>query len=317
MPRHADGAASLGQEGLDDAVLERMEGHDDEPAAGLQDSFGGGERRHQLGQLLVDENPQRLERPRRRMDLVRLGTDHAADDIRQRLGGDDRRLLAGGDDGARDAARMALLAELEDDVGQIALGCLRHHVGGARPLGAHAHVERAVEPEREAALGLVELHRGHAEIEHDAVDRRRGRISRATRSSAEKRSSTSVSRPLADCTRPAPLATALWSRSMPMTCASAAARIARRIAAGAEGAVDINSAVANVQKLERRPREHGNVTGRSASDSRAIAARHHSRAPSGSSAALSKPGRFIAARTAMVAPTRRAQKRTGLQIEKV
>ena len=59
------------------------------------------------------------------------------------------------------------------------------------------------------------------------------------------------------------------------------------------------------------PREHGNVTGQSASDSRAIAARHHSRAPSGSSAALSKPGRFIAARTAMVAPTRRAQKRTG------
>ena len=36
----------------------------------------------------------------------------------------------------------------------------------------------------------------------------------------------------------------------------------------------------------RGPREHRNVTGRSASDSRAIAARHHSRAPSGSSAAL-------------------------------
>ncbi len=35
MPRHADGAASLGEERLDDAVLERMEGHDHEPARRL------------------------------------------------------------------------------------------------------------------------------------------------------------------------------------------------------------------------------------------------------------------------------------------
>ena len=44
-------------------------------------------------------------------------------------------------------------------------------VGGARAVAAHAHVERAVEAEREAALGRVELHGGDAEIEHDAVDR--------------------------------------------------------------------------------------------------------------------------------------------------
>ena len=36
---------------------------------------------------------------------------------------------------------------------------------------AHPHVERAAEPEREAALGLIELHRGDADIHHDAVDR--------------------------------------------------------------------------------------------------------------------------------------------------
>ena len=34
---------------------------------------------------------------------------------------------------------------------------------------AHPHVERAAEPEREAALGLVELHRGNADVHHDAV----------------------------------------------------------------------------------------------------------------------------------------------------
>jgi hypothetical protein len=31
-------------------------------------------------------------------------------------------------------------------------------IGGARALGAHAHVERPVAAEREAALGLVDLH---------------------------------------------------------------------------------------------------------------------------------------------------------------
>jgi hypothetical protein len=36
---------------------------------------------------------------------------------------------------------------------------------------AHPHVERAAEPEREAALGLVELHRGNADVHHDAVHR--------------------------------------------------------------------------------------------------------------------------------------------------
>ena len=34
-----------------------------------------------------------------------------------------------------------------------------------RPCGLHAHVERAVLAEREAALGLVELHRGDADVE--------------------------------------------------------------------------------------------------------------------------------------------------------
>ena len=36
---------------------------------------------------------------------------------------------------------------------------------------AHPHVERAAETKREAALGLVELHRGHPDIHHDAIDR--------------------------------------------------------------------------------------------------------------------------------------------------
>ena len=57
-----------------------------------------------------------------------------------------------------------------EDVGELRLRSLVDEIGGARPVALHAHVERAVVAEREAALGLVELHRRHADIEHDAVD---------------------------------------------------------------------------------------------------------------------------------------------------
>ena len=171
MTRNAARAAALGQERLDDAVLERMEGDHDQPAAGLEDALGGGEPGRKLGQFLVDEDTQRLERPRRRMDAVGPRVDHGADDVGERAGGRDRRLGAGRDDGAcatrrakRSSPSVAMIA------GEIALGGVRDHIGGARSVAAHAHVERTVEPERKAALGLVELHRRHADVEHHAVD---------------------------------------------------------------------------------------------------------------------------------------------------
>ena len=51
-------------------------------------------------------------------------------------------------------------------------------IGGAWPAPAHAHVERRVVAEREAALGLVELHRRHADIEHHTVDGLEARAAR-------------------------------------------------------------------------------------------------------------------------------------------
>ena len=66
---------------------------------------------------------------------------------------------------------MTLFAEDVEDVGEVGLGCRRDHVGRRRAGMAHPHVERAIEAKREAALGLVELHRGHADVDHDAIDR--------------------------------------------------------------------------------------------------------------------------------------------------
>ena len=50
-------------------------------------------------------------------------------------------------------------------------GSVVDEVACGRAFGAHAHVERAVLVEGEAALGLVELHGGDAEVEGNPVDR--------------------------------------------------------------------------------------------------------------------------------------------------
>ena len=68
---------------------------------------------------------------------------------------------------------MTLFAQRRDDESEFALTGARNDVGRARAVTAHAHVERTVVAERKAARGLVELHRRDAEVEHDAVDRRR------------------------------------------------------------------------------------------------------------------------------------------------
>ena len=172
MPRHAGGAASLGEERLDDAVLERMEGHHHEPPGRLR----GFARRRQAP--CASSASSSLTKMRSAWNVRVAGWIWfgLARTTRPTMSASARVVRIGASLRAATMARatrarMPLLAELEDDVGEIALRGLRHHVGGARAVAAHAHVERAVEPEREAALGLIELHRGHAEIEHDAVDR--------------------------------------------------------------------------------------------------------------------------------------------------
>ena len=72
---------------------------------------------------------------------------------------------------AGDAAREALFAELEDRVGELAFRRAGDEVGGGVAAAAiHAHVERLVALEAEAAARRVELHRRHAEVGERAVD---------------------------------------------------------------------------------------------------------------------------------------------------
>ncbi len=79
---------------------------------------------------------------------------------------------AGGNDRARDAARLAFFAIGIEHIGNRLLVRRIEEIGGTLALLAHAHVERAVGREGEAAMRLVELHRRDADIHHHAVDLR-------------------------------------------------------------------------------------------------------------------------------------------------
>ncbi len=79
--RSADGASrrraagARGEELLHDAVFERMERHDDEAPAGLQDALRRMQRAHEFAELVVDGDAQPLEHARRRMNAAGLLAD--------------------------------------------------------------------------------------------------------------------------------------------------------------------------------------------------------------------------------------------------
>ena len=81
----------------------------------------------------------------------------------------DRRLTAGRDYRACNATRGALLAELEQQVGQFAFGQRVDQIGGGRPVRPIRMSSGPSRAEREAARRIVELERRHAEIEHHAI----------------------------------------------------------------------------------------------------------------------------------------------------
>src|SRR6476646_5973097 len=69
------------EELLDQPILQRVEGDDEEAPAGREHALGGGEGLGQLTQLVVDVDAQRLERARRRVPAADLlATQYARDE---------------------------------------------------------------------------------------------------------------------------------------------------------------------------------------------------------------------------------------------
>ena len=239
-----------------------MKRHDHQPPAGLQHALGCHKRQMQFVQFRVDEDSQALEGARRRMNLVRFASHHLADDIGQRLRGRDRRFLARRHDGARHGPGMALFAENIDDVSKIGLGGLRHDIRRRRPVMAHPHVERTAEPEREAARRLIELHRGHADIHHDAVHRRR---------TLRRADVCKIGESVLDQGQPAAgpidqIESAGNGRPVAVDADDPGSRDSEdraAVAAGAEGRVDIDATVPDIEHFDRLAAENGDMAWRS------------------------------------------------------
>jgi hypothetical protein len=136
-----------------------MERDDDKTPPRRQHPFRGMQRIQQFRQFVVHEDSQALERARRRMYLAGFTAHDPPDDIGERRGSPNGCFGAMRDDRTGDRAGMALFAQGADNGGKVARRRALHHVSRRGPVATHAHVERPVVAEREAAFRLIELHR--------------------------------------------------------------------------------------------------------------------------------------------------------------
>jgi hypothetical protein len=163
-------AAAVLEAALDDAVLERVEGDHAEAGAAGEAAADRVEAALERAELVVHRDAERLEDAGRR-----VAATGARDDVRDGVGE-----VAGGAEGTvaadvhemgHDADGGVFLAVFAEDADEFLGRLLVHDVGGrARGVGAHAHIERAVVLEREAAGGGVELVRGDADVDEGAAD---------------------------------------------------------------------------------------------------------------------------------------------------
>jgi len=133
---------------------------------------GEGQRRVELGELVVDRDADRLERALCRVAAAeaRRRGNRGRDDVDELVRCLDRLARAGAHDRAGDLRRVALLTQLAQDARELALVPRVHHGRRVELLvGIHPHVQRRVPRVGEAALGGVDLHRGHPEVEVDHV----------------------------------------------------------------------------------------------------------------------------------------------------
>jgi len=97
---------------------------------------------------------------------------HGLPDDTGELGGRPQRLAgARGHDGPRDAPRPGLFAVFEEERCERRFIPGVHDVGGCWAAGrwVHAHVEGAFEGEGESPVGALDLERGEAQVEEDAI----------------------------------------------------------------------------------------------------------------------------------------------------
>ncbi len=139
----------------------------------------------------------------------------------------DRMLGTRRDDRARNAAGLPLLPEFIENIGQFLGRKVSDEIGGTGAGRAHAHIERAVHAKAEAALRIIQLEGGNAEIQHDAIKVADPMARRGGREDCRTDLRRDGGGPGNCAVRAAPRAIACGSRSIAQTVQSAFSRIAR------------------------------------------------------------------------------------------
>lgn len=164
--------ARLGEQPLDEAVLEGLVGLDDDAAVDAHSVEGLRQGTFECGEFAVDLDAERLEHALRGMARIafRRGRRGLQDlDEASRRG--DPLVGSLAHDARRVPGRELLVAAAVEQFAQRGLVVVVHDVfGGDAARAIHAHVERCVPGVGEAALGLVELERGDPEVEQHGVD---------------------------------------------------------------------------------------------------------------------------------------------------
>ena len=243
----------------------------------------------------------------------RRAAHHAGHELGQLPGPGEGCRDAVGHDRPGDAARVTLLAQVEQDGGEIGLGSAVDDVGRRWAIAIHAHVERAVGAEREAALGLIELHGRHADVEHYAVERRPAEpvghgVERAEARLPEREAFRKFRRNGIRRGARGRIAIEADHRR-------AGAQECTRVAARAECAIEDGFAARRLQRRQDFGEKDGKMKGWSASSRvfRPAAALHHSRASvfGRDPAGPKDPICLRASRTRPLASARYARKRSG------
>ena len=204
-------------------------------------------------ELAVHPDAQRLERARRRIDAhVAAARNGAPHDRRQPAGGLDRRLAPRLDDRPRDPAREALLAVLEDRVGQLAL-----RSSAATRSAAVSPPLRSIRMSSGSSRWKLKPRPGASNCSDDtprsasapSTTGDAAAIEHVVERADSRRARARPDRPTAPASR-ARGASASRSRSRPMSARRAGLEQRAGVAAEADGAIDEHAAALGLQVLQ-------------------------------------------------------------------
>jgi hypothetical protein len=178
-------ASQPGSKGrFDEPILTAVETNDHGFSTGRETHGQHAQKLLQIGELAIDKNPQGLKSPGCRVDAPAVGGrmeppslvfsaavncfHNQARQISRPL---DRLLPASGNDGPCDFCGFGFIAKPFQSLAEVALRNGGEKLGGrSAATTVHAQVERTIADVREAALRIIHLHAGHAQVGENRID---------------------------------------------------------------------------------------------------------------------------------------------------